>query len=441
VEQTLADARHRKDTALSSRKVRVAAAALAITLLAAACSSSKDKSGGDTGSAGNSGGSTSNGGSSGGGDIVVGGVQDGNFTGIDVGFKARIARFNNDGGLDGRKIKLLDVLKDGNSLSGNLTAVQTLVLKNKVFAVTPIASQTFSPSSAQLLNQRNIPFIGWGINPSMCIGDAAFPVMGCQASSQYQSLLLYKELADGVGKPAKGLKVAIVGIDNAGGKSGVDGLSAATKQAGADLVYNKASIPQGGATDYSPYVQGLLAANPDVVMLLTDFGPGAALTASLRQAGYKGGIWNPTAYVPGILDKQPQLAQALNGSLVVAQFPTQEEGAPAAKQVETDLKAINAPTEMTLGVSTGWWSAEEFIQELQATLAKGEVTSANFVKTIHAGWTIKPLVGGISDLTFPNHQDKPVGCGGLMQSDAKGAYVLKVKYQCSPSDTVKLTGG
>jgi len=66
---------------LTSRKVRVAVAALAITLLAAACSSSKDKSGGGTGSAGNGG---SGGGSTGGGDIVVGGVQDGNFTGIDI---------------------------------------------------------------------------------------------------------------------------------------------------------------------------------------------------------------------------------------------------------------------------------------------------------------------------------------------------------------------
>jgi len=133
-------------------------AALAITLLAAACSSSKDKSGGGTGSAGNGG---SGGGSTGGGDIVVGGVQDGNFTGIDIGFKARIARFNNAGGLNGRKIKLVDVLKDGSSLSGNLTAVQTLALKDKVFAVTPVASQTFSPSSAQLLNQHNILFMGW----------------------------------------------------------------------------------------------------------------------------------------------------------------------------------------------------------------------------------------------------------------------------------------
>jgi len=61
----------------------------------------------------------------------------------------------------------------------------------------------------------------------------------------------------------------------------------------------------GGATDYSPYVQGLLAVKPDVIALLTDFGPGAALTGALRQAGFRGGIWNPTAYVPVCCRRRP----------------------------------------------------------------------------------------------------------------------------------------
>jgi len=426
VEKTRANERHPTASPLSSRKVRVAVAALAITLLAGACSSGKSKSGG--------GGSSK-------GDIVVGGVQDGTATGIDVGFKARIARFNNAGGLNGRKIKLLDVLNDGKSLSGNLTAVQTLVLKDKVFAVTPISSQTFSPSSAQLLNQRHIPFIGWGINPAMCVSEAAFPIVGCQGSSQYQSLAGTRQLAQGLGKPVQGLKVAIIGLDTAGSKAGMDGLKGAATLAGATVVFGQASIPPGGATDYSPYVQGLLTAKPDVIMLITDFGPGAALTGALRQAGFRGGIWNPTAYVPGVLSAQPQLAAVLNGSLVVAQFPTQEEGAPAAKQIQADLSAIKAPTHLTLGLSVGWWSAEEFIQQLEATAAKGEVSSANFVKTIHAGWTIKPLPGGITDLTFPDDQVTWPGCTGLMQSDAKGQYSVKVKYGCSPKDTVKVSGG
>jgi len=86
---------------------------------------------------------------------------------------------------------------------------------------------------------------------------------------------------------------------------------------------------------------------------------------------------------------------------VVAQFPTQEEGAPAAKQIQADLSAIKAPTHLTLGLSTGWWSAEEFIQQLQATAAKGEVTSGQLRQDHPRRLDDQALVGGISDLTFP----------------------------------------
>jgi len=85
-----------KDTPLTSRKVRVAVAALAITCWPLPAVAARDKSGGGTGSAGNGG---SGGGSTGGGAIVVGGVQDGNFHRHRHRVQARIARFNNAGGL------------------------------------------------------------------------------------------------------------------------------------------------------------------------------------------------------------------------------------------------------------------------------------------------------------------------------------------------------
>jgi len=106
----------------------------------------------------------------------------------------------------------------------------------------------------------------------------------------------------------------------------------------------------GGATDYSPYVQGLLAVKPDVIALLTDFGPGAALTGALRQPVSGVGSGTPRRTCPGVLSAQAQLAadSTLDGGGPV---PTQEEGAPAAKQIQADLSAIKAPTHLTLGLS------------------------------------------------------------------------------------------
>jgi hypothetical protein len=176
-----------------------------------------------------------------------------------------------------------------------------------------------------------------------------------------------------------------------------------------------------------------------MVELVVTFSSAIGLTAALRQAGYKGAIWNPTAYVPGLFAAQPQLAQAVNGSLVVANFPPAEDGSPAALQVESDLKAIGAPTVFSLGEAVGWWSAEEFIQELQATAAKGPLTQANFGKVINAGWTIKPLTGGITQLTFPRDHIKSTGCYGTLVAQGT-KYVVKIPFSCKPGETISLTG-
>jgi ABC-type branched-subunit amino acid transport system substrate-binding protein len=370
---------------------------------------------------------------------VVGGLQDGNFPGMDTGFEARIARFNKQGGIGGRKIQFLGVLNDGDSLTTDLNNAQTLVLKDHVFAVAPIADEVLNPASVRLFAQNSTPYIGWGISPAWCGNNWGFPLTGCASSAQYQSTVAITQAAQAIGKSPKGLKVAVIGTNNSGGKDGTEGTVAAVKMMGADVVYGQASVPQNGTTDYAPYVQAIMAGNPDLVELVVNFTAAVGLTAALRQAGYRGALWNPTAYVPGLFAAQPQLAQALTGSLVVANFPPSEQNSPAALQMESDLKANGAPVAFSLGEAVGWWSGEEFIQELQAAAAKGQLTQANFGKVINAGWTLKPQAGGITQVTFPRDHIKPTGCYGTLLTEG-AHYVLKSPYVCVPADTINVSG-
>jgi ABC-type branched-subunit amino acid transport system substrate-binding protein len=415
----------------------VTAGVAAVGLLAAACGSSGTSSTSSTPAAAPTSSSSAATGPASGSAIVVGGLQDGNFAGIDTGFKARIARFNQQGGIDGRKIQFVGVLNDGNSLSTDLSNAQTLVLKDHVFAVAPIADQVLSPAATTLFAQHSTPYIGWGLSPAFCGSNWAFPVAGCESTPTYQNLSAFYQAAQAIGKPVKGLKVAVIGTDNSGGKAGTQGIVNANKVAGATVVYGQAPVPQGGTTDYTPYVQAIMSGHPDMIELVVDFQAAIGLTAALRRAGYTGALWNPDAYVPGLFAAQPTLAQALTGSLVVANFPPSEDGSAAARQVESDLKAMGAPATFSLGEAVGWWSAEELIQELQATAANGALTQAGFERVINAGWTIKPLAGGISQLTFPRDHIKSTGCYGTLQ--AQGAhYVVKSPYVCDPKATVKV---
>lgn len=316
---------------------------VAVGLLATACSSSSSSSTSSpvstTSSPASSAAATGSSGSTAaasGNQIVVGGLQDGNYAGIDTGFQARIARFNAAGGVAGRTIKFVGVLNDGDNPSTDLSNAQTLVLKDHVFAVAPVASEVLSAASATLFTQNTTPYLGWGDNPAFCGNDYGFPIAGCEASAQYQSNANYMQALAAIGLQAKGLKAAVIGTDNASGKNGILGVAAVVAKSGSTVTYAQASIPQNGTTDYTPYVQALMAGNPAIILLVVNFNTTIGLTAALRQAGYKGAIWNPDAYVPGLLAAQPQLSQVLDGSLVVAQFPPAEDKTAAVAQMESD---------------------------------------------------------------------------------------------------------
>jgi branched-chain amino acid transport system substrate-binding protein len=398
----------------------------------AACSS---KSGGATTSASNSTGTQATT-----GDIVVGGIQDGEFPDVQAAFNARIARFNAAGGLNGRKVRLLTVLNDGGSATTDLSDLQQLVLKDKVFAIVPYGTVYWAPASTTFLEQQNIPYIGWAVaGPQQCEGDGSFPIDGCLQTYSYVPTKPFQLLAQYLGKKPSQLRIAFISNDVAGGASTLDPFTAATKKLGWDVVYSQATVPLS-TTNYSPYVQALLAAKPDVIYSVTVISDSAGLSVALKQAGFKGTFASPTSYLPGVLEQQKQLAEALGGTVAMAGFPPAEENTAVTRQMESDLKAAGDSTNLDYGAQIGWLSADEFIQELQATAKAGPVTSANFIKTIHAGFTYVPQQGGFTDITFPLRQLEPSTCWGLLTVNLNATYTVKEPFSCDPAAMLKLPG-
>lgn len=163
--------------------------------------------------------------------------------------------------------------------------------------------------------------------------------------------------------PPTSVRVAIINHDNpsATASEAVEGNG--FKKAGFDVVYNEAPVPVGGATDYSPYVQALLAVKPDVIFLSLDFPSSVGLNAAMKAAGFKGALYSPgVTYSRSVLSSQPNVAAALDGQYDNVQFAVQElTDSAAVKQINTDLAAIGKPTGVTLGAAVGYWSADQFI--------------------------------------------------------------------------------
>jgi branched-chain amino acid transport system substrate-binding protein len=394
--------------------------ALAASVALAACgSSSSGKSTGNTGS----------GSKSSGGTIKVEGVlaltsKSGGYPGADLGAKARFTAVNAAGGINGKKIDWLGAKDDGEDGSRNLQLVRQAVLNDKAFAVLSLG-QGLLPASSDFLNRQKVPYIGWGFMPGFCDANKpfGFGFNGCIVPPGAQTVNtstagpLLAELAK---KGKTNPTVAIVSDDVGSNATGSKLIDAAFRKLGAKIVYDKSNVPSKGNVNYAPYVQAVLTSDsgkaPDAVVFNGLFATEAGMSGGLLSAGYKGALMNYLAYVPGLLDSQPALAQAFAHSYVTTQIPPVESGGAAIDQMKKDFQAIGAdPTKITLGAALTYWSADVLISMLKSV--GNNVTADNFNKVINGGWTYsspyKPAPLG--PVTYPADHLKAAPCAAMVQ--------------------------
>jgi branched-chain amino acid transport system substrate-binding protein len=377
------------------------------------------------------------------GPIVVGGVYVAeNFPGVNQGFQARIARFNKSGGLGGRKIQYLGATDDQDSSATEVATVQQLVRAQHVFAVTPVADDVVSETLTTFLAQNNTPMLGYGLENSWCNNPLTISFAGCQISSAgWESTAASKQIIQASKKPASAIRVALEGYNIAPGVQTNKELGEVWQKLGSKVVLNENRIPLTGVSSQAPFVQSIIASNPNVVFEVTASAEAISLAAALKAGGYKGIIYNGASYVPTALATQPSVAQALSGVYVTNLLPTGYDNTPAIVQEKKDLKAIGASQLIEIGTDVGYWDADMFIRLLQATKARGvPVTPANLVATVKNGITLQPsLPGGNGPLKWPMFYDQPQPCNSTVQGAGK-TYKLFQKFTCYPPN-IKVTAG
>jgi ABC-type branched-subunit amino acid transport system substrate-binding protein len=372
-------------------------------------------------------------------DIVVEGVVTlKNHPDADVGFEARVNRFNKAGGLNGRMIRFLGVKDDGLDSNADLTLVQQIVDRDHVFAVAPVVSEAMLAPSAAFLAQAHVPAFGWGTSPAFCASGGTRTAVGlswdgCQINPAYQSDADLADLEHVTGLPAAQVKLAVVGDDLDADKSMVQALTGLAKAQGIQVVYQSNAVSAAGQTDYAPIVQAILGAGPNVVYEVTDFAGSVALAGVLQGTGYTGAVFNRVAYAPATMSSQSDIASTLNGVYVEAPYPVNEDSGDAAvSQMQADLQAIGKPAQVDLANAIGYWSADLLIQLLQATASRGAVTPQAMLATAAAGWTYHGTAGGPGDLAFPTPGwTQPDGCSTLVQLTGT-TYKEVEPYTCRP---------
>lgn len=172
-------------------------------------------------------------------------------------FKAVVNCINANGGVNGRKIDLIE--QDSQStLAANLAAAQSLVEAKKVFMVVEIAP-LFGGAPAEYLGKANIPVVTLTAVPTVSVYNSFFNPQGGFDSNPNH----YTDTIGQIFKLAGATKVGAMALGTAAaGKTASETALASVKSVGLQAGYTNYTVQQA-TTNWTPYILGFKNSNTD----------------------------------------------------------------------------------------------------------------------------------------------------------------------------------
>ncbi|MFJ2256770.1 ABC transporter substrate-binding protein [Streptomyces sp. NPDC087844] len=348
----------------------------------------------------------------------------------DLGAKARFDRANAEGGLHGRKIDYLGAEDDGQDPSRNLAAARELVQRDKVFAIAPMSSTTFS--GADFLQKQRVPTFGWGTLPSFCGPSYIYGFGGCMVPTPGGTISqTWPEGLEQVMGGAEGRSVAILANDSDAGKFGIRTYRQSFESAGFRVTFAKPSVPAASVpSDWSAYTKEILRSDggkaPDAIVSVMQTPYNIGLFTAVKRTGYRGVLTDPTDYDPGLLAKSAT-RKALDGVHVLTSFQPFEQRSAAMTRFRKDIrKAAGGEVPLNMHMMTGYMSADLFLAI--AEKAGRDLTVSSFQRAADGFADTGTLVG---DRAERKGQKESFGCGALVQLKG-GEYVVSAPFECYP---------
>ncbi|EPH44474.1 ABC transporter substrate-binding protein [Streptomyces aurantiacus] len=346
----------------------------------------------------------------------------------DLGARARFERANAEGGVHGRKIDYLGAEDDGQDPARNLAAARKLVQRDKVFAIAPMSSVTFS--GADFLQEHKVPTFGWGTIPAFCgptylygFGGCMVPMPGGTITQSWPEGL--KKVMGG----ARGKSVAILANDNEPGTFAVRTYRQSFKAAGFEVTYAKSVVPATSVpSDWSAYTKDILRSDggkaPDAVVSVMQTPYNIGLFTAVKRTGYRGLLTDPTDYDPGLLAKSAT-RKALDGVHVLLTFQPFEQQSADMKQFKEDVrKTAGKEIPLNMHMMTGYMSADLFLAV--AGKAGRKLTAESFQRAADGFSDTGTLVG---DRALPKGRKEAFGCGALVRLKG-GKYEVASPFTC-----------
>lgn len=346
------------------------------------------------------------------------------FGDVDVGVRARLARLQEDGGVGGRQIELVEVVDDAADRDAALAALTRLVEQEQIFAVV-FATVVPDPAVTDYLAEQSMPFFGWGFAPGFCApNEWGFGFNGC---------LLGTVLGlDGVAPDtsSRGLISAAFGETSSVALVVTNDTAGTAAEALGEETWGErllSTIRVGPDTDVADVEASINEVDPDVVLLSVDLDTAIELKAGL-QSSFAGPVVDHVTYLPGLLGDFAT-ADKLEGGYAITQFPPQEEYREVTAVIANDLEAVGAPLIYSQAISVGYWSTDLLVALLEAT--GPDLNTATFHRTVNVdGVVYDPVLAGAPCLIDTRDIHRSAAGGAAMVQVVDGIYRPAASFTC-----------
>jgi branched-chain amino acid transport system substrate-binding protein len=352
------------------------------------------------------------------------------FPQIVDGEEARINAANASGELGKRKITLVKVDDKGDTAQ-NVSGAQQLVEQDKVFAI--LSQSAAGTGSAQYLNQKGIPVVGWQLG--MDVYGKYTNFFGFQNANAADIKSNYTTRNGEVMQRIGGKNIALIGSNQGNSAIFIEQIADGIKRVGKGMkvVYKSTDVPVG-TTEFGSYAQQIKDSGADAMYTGLDTTSNIALIGALKQAGANvSHVVLPAGYDPRILG-----IAAFDQTYLGIEFKPLET-TPAPKGI-ADFKAQMAQYKpdnpVNQSAAVGWLSANTLIEGIKAAgvscpTQKAFINNLRLEKNFTADGFFDPIdfqyvfnkpfqcvyyVQILNKQFVPAFEGKPV-CGDLIKND------------------------
>jgi branched-chain amino acid transport system substrate-binding protein len=342
----------------------------------------------------------------------------GNFSTVTPGFDARIALQNAQGGIDGRKITYVKG-DDTGTAAGALTAAQTLVQQDNVFAVASVGLFTFA--AEPYLRRQGVPVVGAAFDATEWVSSNSnmFPTDGSYGPS-YPAPATWGKFFKQLGVT----RLGIVSINVPSGSAAVSNFTVSAKAAGISVPYTNDTIPLTQLGNFQSIIQSMQASHVDGVYV--NLAPQAALVfkQEAQQAGLKSKVYLTPAEAAASSFATGTAHTVGQGLWATFPYVPPDHDTPATTALKAALsKYEHQATAPDRQEYEGWISADLLIKGLQ--LAGPNPTRAKFISSLRA---VNSYSAGGLELT-PVSFTASFGTGALNTAAAPGNCSYFVQYE------------